>query len=180
MGVRRGGLLFFKLCLVWRVECSLSTCTFNFPSKFFFSLLLLGRGFKPKSFQVSDMFLKEFPIPSHFYPISFGKCCPPFTKSFVKHKMKVMTNLKHMDIMRCTRDRVLMPTYGVRSLLRTYRRNIHLALEEWVSPLLYEGYFMNIKVPSKCTRNFLKCFMCMKFRVTRLERGVSKIIICPR
>jgi hypothetical protein len=44
--------------------------------------------------------------------------------------MKVMTNLKHMDIMRCTRDRVLMPTYGVRSLLRTYRCNIHLALEE--------------------------------------------------
>ncbi len=82
--VGRGDFLFFKLCLVWRVECSLSTWTFDFPSKFFFSLLLLGWGFKAKSSQVSDMFLKEFPIASHFYPISFGKCCPPFTKIFCK------------------------------------------------------------------------------------------------
>jgi hypothetical protein len=27
---------------------------------------------------------KEFPIASHFYPIRFGKCCPPFTKIFCK------------------------------------------------------------------------------------------------
>ncbi len=27
---------------------------------------------------------KEFPIASHFYPISFGKCCPPFIKIFCK------------------------------------------------------------------------------------------------
>ncbi len=33
---------------------------------------------KPKSSQVSDLFPKEFPIASYFYPIYFGKCCPPF------------------------------------------------------------------------------------------------------
>jgi len=33
----------------------------------------------PKSSQVPDMFPKEFPIAPHFYPICFGKCCPPFT-----------------------------------------------------------------------------------------------------
>ncbi len=26
-----------------------------------------------------DMFPKVFPIALHFYPICFGKCCPPFT-----------------------------------------------------------------------------------------------------
>jgi hypothetical protein len=33
---------------------------------------------KPKSSQVSDLFPKEFPIAPYFYPICFGKCCPPF------------------------------------------------------------------------------------------------------
>ncbi len=32
-----------------------------------------------KSAQVPDMFLKEFPIACHIYPVCFGKCCPPFT-----------------------------------------------------------------------------------------------------
>jgi hypothetical protein len=35
--------------------------------------------FKAKSSQVPDMFLKEFPIALHLYPICFGKCCTPFT-----------------------------------------------------------------------------------------------------
>jgi hypothetical protein len=30
------------------------------------------------SAQVPHMFLKEFPIAPHFYPICFDKCCPPF------------------------------------------------------------------------------------------------------
>jgi len=35
-----------------------------------------GRGgLKAKSSHVPDM----FPIAPHFYPICFGKCCPPFT-----------------------------------------------------------------------------------------------------
>jgi hypothetical protein len=31
-----------------------------------------------KSSQVLDMFLKEFPIAPHFYPLCFVKCCRPF------------------------------------------------------------------------------------------------------
>jgi hypothetical protein len=34
-------------------------------------------GVKGKSSQVPDMFLEEFPIAPHIYPICFGKC--PFT-----------------------------------------------------------------------------------------------------
>jgi hypothetical protein len=38
-----------------------------------------GGGFTAESSQFSDMFPKGFPISPHFYPICFGKCCPPFT-----------------------------------------------------------------------------------------------------
>jgi hypothetical protein len=37
------------------------------------------RCFEVESSQVPDMFLKEFPIAPHIYPICFGKCCPHFT-----------------------------------------------------------------------------------------------------
>jgi hypothetical protein len=39
-------------------------------------------GVKVKSSQVPDMFpQKMLPIAPQFYPICFGKCCPPFTYS---------------------------------------------------------------------------------------------------
>jgi len=34
---------------------------------------------KAKTFQVLNMFPKEFPISPHAYPICFSKCCFPFT-----------------------------------------------------------------------------------------------------
>jgi hypothetical protein len=34
---------------------------------------------KAKSLQDANMFPKEFPIAPPFYPMCFGKCCPPFT-----------------------------------------------------------------------------------------------------
>jgi len=38
-----------------------------------------GKAVKAKSSQVPDMFLKEFSITPHFYPVCFDKHCPPFT-----------------------------------------------------------------------------------------------------
>jgi hypothetical protein len=66
-------------CEEWTDHCSLSTWTVDFPCKFcilFFVIVFLEGGIKAKSSQVPDMFSKEFPIAPHFYPISFGKCCP--------------------------------------------------------------------------------------------------------
>jgi len=85
---------FSSWCLVWRVDCSLSTwtvhsplfmqafcllvCLFCFVLFCFVSPLGWGR-VKAKSPQVPDLFLKMFPLAApHFYPICFGKCCPPF------------------------------------------------------------------------------------------------------
>jgi hypothetical protein len=34
---------------------------------------------RAESLQDANMFPKEFPITPPFYPICFGKCCPPFT-----------------------------------------------------------------------------------------------------
>jgi len=73
-----GGFV-FKLCLVWRVDCSLSTWTEDFPCKILFLGEGAAGGVKAISFQVSDMFPKMFPLAPHFYPICFGKCCPSFT-----------------------------------------------------------------------------------------------------
>jgi hypothetical protein len=45
-------------------------------------VLYLMVGVKVKSSQVPDMFpQKMLPIAPQFYPICFGKCCPPFTYS---------------------------------------------------------------------------------------------------
>jgi hypothetical protein len=60
----------------------ISTCHHqnDHNSQFTLFCWLLGRGqVKAKSFQIPDMFPKEFLIAPHFYPICFGKCCPPFT-----------------------------------------------------------------------------------------------------
>ncbi len=70
------GVFFSKFCLVWRVECSLSTWTVEFPCKNFFGGCWGPGCVKAKSSQISDMFPKEFPITPHFYLIFFGKCCP--------------------------------------------------------------------------------------------------------
>ncbi len=99
----RLGVFFFKSCLVWRVDCSLSTWTVDFTYKLFVFVFGGGRApppskqtvpkfltcspkeipsfshIPPKSSQVSDLFLKEFPIAPQIYHIFFGKCCPPFT-----------------------------------------------------------------------------------------------------
>jgi hypothetical protein len=73
-----GGMrgVFFQVVFV--VESGLSTVqfplgqwTFDFPCKLFF---WVGRGEK----QRVPMFPKKFPIVPHFYPICFGRCCPPF------------------------------------------------------------------------------------------------------
>jgi hypothetical protein len=69
---------------VFGVESELSTVHFplgqwivDFPYKFFFGGEVRGWGFIAK---ISlSMFFSEFPIASHFYPICFGKCYPPFT-----------------------------------------------------------------------------------------------------
>jgi hypothetical protein len=68
---------FFLSSCVWceerTVHCSLSR-------QDFFLFWGGGAGFvKAKSSQVTDMFPKEFQIAPHFYPICFGKCCPPST-----------------------------------------------------------------------------------------------------
>jgi hypothetical protein len=80
MWVRGRGLFFqfvFELwCGEWTVHCSLSTWTVDSWLSIF--LGLAGGVVKPKSSQVSDLFPKEFPIAPYFYPICFGKCCPPF------------------------------------------------------------------------------------------------------
>jgi hypothetical protein len=73
-GLGGRGRVFIKLCLVWRVNYPLFTfhASFSFPP---FS----GGEEEQKVPQVLDMFPKEFPVTTHFYPICFGKCCPPFT-----------------------------------------------------------------------------------------------------
>ncbi len=76
-----------KLCLVWRVDCSLSTWTEDFPCKIlFFGGGGAAGGVKAISFQVSDMFPKMFPLAPHFYPVCFGKCCPSFTYIYLSQR----------------------------------------------------------------------------------------------
>jgi hypothetical protein len=89
VGEGKGGLSFFKLCLVWRVDYQL----FHFPlgewdsmqGVFFFWVLICfvlgkrGEALKAKSSRVCDMFPKEFLVGPHFYSVCFGKSCPPFT-----------------------------------------------------------------------------------------------------
>jgi hypothetical protein len=80
MGRERGT---FAFQVVFGVKSGLFTFHLDIQLSiqvFFFFLFFLwdGRRVKAKSSQVPNMFLKEFPIVSHFYPISFGKCCPPF------------------------------------------------------------------------------------------------------
>jgi hypothetical protein len=70
-GLGQGRRFFLlKLCLVWRVDCSLSTWTVDNQ----LSMRALGglsmqawRGVKSNSSQVPDMFLEEFTIGPHFY-----------------------------------------------------------------------------------------------------------------
>jgi hypothetical protein len=76
------GVCFFNLCLNFGVESGLSIVHFPLGRLTVgvpFFLGLAGGVVKPKSSQVSDLFPKEFPIAPYFYPICFGKCCPPFT-----------------------------------------------------------------------------------------------------
>jgi hypothetical protein len=74
-GWGEGEFCFFKLCLVWRMGCLLFTFHLDsgrltFHVNFFsFCLFVCGRGIKAKSYQVPDMFPKEFSIAPHFYPI---------------------------------------------------------------------------------------------------------------
>jgi hypothetical protein len=91
-----GGAGFFLSSCSWcremTVHCSLSSWTVDgdlFMQAVSFLFLFLGGGgegsgrggrvVNAKSSQVLDVFPKEFPIAPHFYPICFGKCCPPFT-----------------------------------------------------------------------------------------------------
>jgi hypothetical protein len=76
------GVFFPKLCLVRRVNCSLFTFHLDqstFHASVYILFLRVGGGVNAKSSQVPDVFVKEFPIAIHFYPICFGKCFPPFT-----------------------------------------------------------------------------------------------------
>jgi hypothetical protein len=87
------GSFFFQVgvwCGEWTVHFPLGQCTVHFSCKLFVCLFVcfvlfcfvspLGWGrVKAKSPQVPDLFLKMFPLAApHFYPICFGKCCPPF------------------------------------------------------------------------------------------------------
>jgi hypothetical protein len=80
--------------LIWFAQSSTLMCInwaylFLFCNQWCKEVLLLGIAqwggvsgcgeLKPRTSQVPDMFLKEFPIAPHFYPICFGNCCPPFT-----------------------------------------------------------------------------------------------------
>jgi len=71
---------------VWRVNCSLFTFHLDqltFHASVYILFLRVGGGVNAKSSQVPDVFVKEFPIAIHFYPICFGKCFPPFTYTSV-------------------------------------------------------------------------------------------------
>jgi hypothetical protein len=46
---------------------------------FFFHFSLVPNVFTLSSLQVPNMFPNMFSIAPQFYPICFGKCCPPFT-----------------------------------------------------------------------------------------------------
>jgi hypothetical protein len=61
-------VLWERLCFIftWFPMCS-HYVLFKFPS---------GSQYLP---QIPNVFLNMFSIASHFYPICFGKCCPPFT-----------------------------------------------------------------------------------------------------
>ncbi len=68
---------FVKLCLVWRVHCSLSIKLFFF---LFWGEGGVARGaWKQRVPKFLTCSPKKFPIAPHFYPICFGKYCPPFT-----------------------------------------------------------------------------------------------------
>jgi hypothetical protein len=76
MGKGEAGFI-SKLCLVWKVDYP--WFIFHLDNGLSMQVLFWVVGVKVKSYQVPDMFPKEFPITPHFYPICFGKCCPPFT-----------------------------------------------------------------------------------------------------
>jgi hypothetical protein len=75
----KGGFFAFNLCLVWRVDYPLFT--FHLDSGLSMQVFLfiyfdlfcfggeLGKTIKGKSSQVRYMFLKEFSIAPHFYPV---------------------------------------------------------------------------------------------------------------
>ncbi len=66
------GVFFSKLCLVWRVNCSLFTFHLDqstFHASVYILFLRVGGDVNAKSSQVPDVFIKEFPIAIHFYPI---------------------------------------------------------------------------------------------------------------
>ncbi len=69
----RLGVFFFKSCLVWRVDCSLSTWTVDFTYKLFvFVFGGGGGGFKANSSQVSDMFPQRDPKFLTYSPQEFS------------------------------------------------------------------------------------------------------------
>jgi hypothetical protein len=77
-----GGAGGVKSCLVWRVD--FPTFIFHWDSGLLMEVWGVGvggggavEGVKAKSYQVYDMFPKEFSITPHFYLICFGKCCSP-------------------------------------------------------------------------------------------------------
>jgi hypothetical protein len=65
-------------CVEWTIQCSLSTWTVDSR----LSMQVFGRGgFKAT---VPTELLTCLLIAPHFYPICFGKCCPPFTCMWAK------------------------------------------------------------------------------------------------
>jgi hypothetical protein len=80
---------------MWRaVHCPLSPRTSDISIQVFF---VLGAGeermVKAKNSQVSGMLPKEFPIAPHFYPICFGKCCPPlWAKRKELYKLNILNS----------------------------------------------------------------------------------------
>ncbi len=50
--------------------------------------------FPMSSNQVPDMFPNMFSIAPHFYPIRFGKCCPPFTYIFGPERRNSILKIK--------------------------------------------------------------------------------------
>ncbi len=72
------GFFFSKLCLVWRVNCSLFTFHLDqstFHASVYILFLRVGGGVNAKSSQVPDVFVKEFPI-EIFLPVFFSTPTP--------------------------------------------------------------------------------------------------------
>jgi hypothetical protein len=82
---KNGGELFCEIsCNQWEGPSMHSRCLAFFLFKFcegriFFHFSMVPTMFPLSSHEVRNMFLNVFSIAPHFYPICFGKCCPPFT-----------------------------------------------------------------------------------------------------